>query len=209
MSTESIEYYIETIQNATLGEDVRNAIVGALRKCYEDGRSGSTDLEVRERVSTLEAKLGDADISALGPTLTDAVLEANENQYYKIGDTVSIDNYDWLPGFFVEVGGGQVVFTVPLTKLAPLEVPSNRATSDAGLPFITGDFMYLDKLRAVGAGGWQEVLIANNVSIDKCELNRDRSSIRVTLNCPLIQDKNKACLISVGIRFRFTDGTAS
>jgi hypothetical protein len=207
MSTEaSIGYYLDIIKNATRGSDVRDAIVKAISKCYEDGKTGATDLDARTRIDTLESKLGDVDISTLGSTLTEAVVAAEKNQYYKIGDVVSIDHHDWFPGFFNDAEGGTAIFRVPFSKLAPVEIPSNTAEKD-GKPYITGVFRYVDQLRTVGVNGWQTIPISS-VVLSRCEITHNRSGMLVTLtNTSLLQPKRDVCLISCGIDFTFTDGT--
>ena len=50
----SIQDYLDDIQNAVYGEEVRGSIVGAITKCYEDGSAGSVDVIARERLDAIE-----------------------------------------------------------------------------------------------------------------------------------------------------------
>lgn len=50
----SIQDYLDDILNAVYGEEVRDSIVGAITKCYEDGRTGSVDAIARGRLDVIE-----------------------------------------------------------------------------------------------------------------------------------------------------------
>lgn len=63
----SIQDYLDDILNAVYGEEVRNSIVGAIEKCYEDGSAGAVDMIARGRLDVIE------------PIATDAQATANDN----------------------------------------------------------------------------------------------------------------------------------
>lgn len=48
-----IETNLQTILDAVYGKDVRQAIHDAIHDCYEDGKTGATDLLARERISQI------------------------------------------------------------------------------------------------------------------------------------------------------------
>lgn len=50
----SIQDYLDDILNAVYGEEVRNSIVGAITKCYEDGSAGAVDMIARARLDVVE-----------------------------------------------------------------------------------------------------------------------------------------------------------
>lgn len=50
----SIQDYLDDILNAVYGEEVRGSIVGAITKCYEDGRTGAVDAIARGRLDVVE-----------------------------------------------------------------------------------------------------------------------------------------------------------
>jgi len=50
----SIQDYLDDILNAVYGEEVRNSIVGAIEKCYEDGSAGAVDMIARARLDVVE-----------------------------------------------------------------------------------------------------------------------------------------------------------
>ena len=50
----SIQDYLDDILNAVYGEEVRGSIVGAITKCYEDGRTGAVDVIARGRLDVVE-----------------------------------------------------------------------------------------------------------------------------------------------------------
>lgn len=49
-----IQDYLDDILNAVYGEEVRESIVGAIRKCYDDGSAGSIDAAARQRLDVIE-----------------------------------------------------------------------------------------------------------------------------------------------------------
>lgn len=50
----TIQDYLDDILNAVYGEEVRDSIVGAITKCYEDGRTGAVDAIARGRLDVVE-----------------------------------------------------------------------------------------------------------------------------------------------------------
>lgn len=50
----SIQDYLDDILNAVYGEEVRESIVGAITKCYEDGSAGAVDVIARGRLDVVE-----------------------------------------------------------------------------------------------------------------------------------------------------------
>ena len=50
----SIQEYLDLIKNAIYGKDVRQAIHDGIQQCYYDGKAGSTDLEARQRLDSVE-----------------------------------------------------------------------------------------------------------------------------------------------------------
>ena len=62
-----IEQYLNLIENAIYGKDVRQAIHDGIQQCYYEGHAGSTDLEARHRLDVDEAN-----ISSLGSRMTTA-----------------------------------------------------------------------------------------------------------------------------------------
>ena len=68
--------YLNGIRNAVLGKEVREDIAAGIEQCYEDGRSGATDLTARRNISALNARVATAESEV--ETLEDdvAALEA-------------------------------------------------------------------------------------------------------------------------------------
>lgn len=208
-----IETYLSTIENGVYGRDVRAAIVNAIRQCYADGHAGATDDQARQDISTIKNQIGTTDISSLGSSLTEAVIKANNNQYFDLTDPknnyVSIGIHDWCSAYFGS--DGTVSIYVPLDKRLPSSYPVERVTSDSEKPFITGRLAYShpdnNQLRAVGRSGWKTAPISS-VSFQSARVTYNRSALFVVLGCQtLLQPANEACLVSLDAIFTFTDGT--
>ena len=60
----NIQGYLDKIKNARFGKDVRNAILNAIRQCYEDGKAGAIDLVAREEIEELKANGGGSGATA-------------------------------------------------------------------------------------------------------------------------------------------------
>lgn len=52
-----ITEYLEQIENAVYGKDVRQAIHDGIEQCYEDGKAGAIDMTARQSISELEGEL--------------------------------------------------------------------------------------------------------------------------------------------------------
>lgn len=48
-----IKSFLDKIKSAQYGRDVRQAIHDAISRCYEDGKAGASDLEARDRITTI------------------------------------------------------------------------------------------------------------------------------------------------------------
>ena len=91
-----IEEYLDQIQNAIYGRDVRQAIHDGIEACYEDGKVGVTDLIARERidqVDTVLTKRIDELISPSGEAPSAAeVTDAREGADGVVYDTLGTAN---------------------------------------------------------------------------------------------------------------------
>lgn len=54
-----ITEYLNLIKNARYGREVRGAIHDAIEACYEDGKSGATDLTARQQINNLRYEVDD------------------------------------------------------------------------------------------------------------------------------------------------------
>lgn len=57
--TETIQELLQGILDSQYGRDMRQFIHDAIKKCYEEGSAGETDLEARERLDAIEEQIGD------------------------------------------------------------------------------------------------------------------------------------------------------
>lgn len=71
-----IQTLLNQIKTAIYGRDVRQAIHDAIRKCYDDGRAGATDLTARELAAS-QAEAAQQEISTFEATVT-AQISAHE-----------------------------------------------------------------------------------------------------------------------------------
>lgn len=70
----TIRDYLSRIRNAIYGKDVRESIASAIERCYYDGKSGSIDLEARESLDVLTARVDNLVALPDGSTTADAEL---------------------------------------------------------------------------------------------------------------------------------------
>ena len=92
-----IETYLEQIENAVFGKDVRRAIHDGIKQCYEDGKAGAIDLEARAEIRSLAtlhegSTTGDAELVAArairGTTYTN-LSDALNAEFDKVNDELS------------------------------------------------------------------------------------------------------------------------
>lgn len=70
----TIREYLSRIRNSIYGKDVRESIASAIERCYYDGKSGSIDLEARESLDILAARINNLAALPDGATTADAEL---------------------------------------------------------------------------------------------------------------------------------------
>jgi len=61
-----IKEFLQQILSARYGKDVRQAIHDGIQQCYYDGKAGTVDLEARENIEAVEAKLSTVESIAKG-----------------------------------------------------------------------------------------------------------------------------------------------
>lgn len=88
-----IQDYLNKIATAVYGKDVRQSIVDAISQCYRDGKSGSIDLEAREEMELLSARVenltANSEISTEGNAeLIDVRVGADGTTYETAGTAV-------------------------------------------------------------------------------------------------------------------------
>lgn len=139
----NIEENLEKIQSAVWGKDVRKAIHDSIHDCYEDGKTGSTDLIARERITNLtnikadRSELADAD-SALSTEIAverariSNVIDSLNGEYgeselwtgsaYYKGQTITLSdsasNYEYLDFYCFERGNSFVQTISPSENYA-------------------------------------------------------------------------------------------
>lgn len=102
-----IEEYLDKIEHAVYGRDVRQAIHDGIQQCYYDGKAGAIDLEARQEIAELVAPSGEAPSAA---EVTNARIGADGVTYTSLGlasrtqlenlnkskyDAKSIDSAQW------------------------------------------------------------------------------------------------------------------
>ena len=70
----TIRDYLNNILKAVYGKDVRQSIHDAIQQCYYDGKAGTVDLEARQSIDTLEARVDGLVALPDGSTTADAEL---------------------------------------------------------------------------------------------------------------------------------------
>lgn len=70
----NIAQYLNKILEAIYGKDVRQSIHDAIQQCYYDGKAGTVDLEARQSIDTLEARVDELIALPDGSTTADAEL---------------------------------------------------------------------------------------------------------------------------------------
>lgn len=75
-----IQDYLDLIKNAIYGKDVRQAIHDGIQQCYYDGKAGSTDLEARQRLDSVEPRLesAESDINVLDARVSQIIAPSGE-----------------------------------------------------------------------------------------------------------------------------------
>lgn len=120
MAVQDIATYLATILSATYGEQVRQAIHDAIQSCYEDGKSGATDLTARQLYHTLETALGNV-TSQYNMVKDETVLFEGEAYgtgaiiNLNLGEGGALTDFDRLD-FYTNASGNSEIRSIPATN---------------------------------------------------------------------------------------------
>lgn len=146
MAVQDIATYLATILSATYGEEVRHAIHDAIQSCYEDGKSGSTDLIARQLYHTLETALGNV-TSQYNIVKDETVLF--EGEAYGTGTVInlnlseggSLTDFDRLE-FYTNASGNSEIRSIPATN-ATYSLREVNLSDDASSYFLSANELNL------------------------------------------------------------------
>lgn len=103
MPSPDIVTYLNQIKNGVYGEDVRDAIHDAIEQCYNDGRSGSTDIVARRLINQISSAFN---LSKFETTLWERT--SGSNPVYGVDAYVDLSNpitdYDYIDVYLHKEG---------------------------------------------------------------------------------------------------------